>query len=482
MIKQLRNHGWLAALTFASLFAPQAVIAQNKATKDSRPMLFGFMVDGRMVQARVVGGEVTATVTPSLNRRRGVYLTQAKGQSFPKKQMKVSKGLVRFMDKEGNVAAELTHWNGGGNLTVASRKVPVRLGITLAEKRGLLGRPGVTDGRKVISVGEIAPEGPADKAGMKSGDSIVEINGQKPATEELLQKLLKDKKPGDSLRLKVVRNGEELDVTAKLEAVPEKANPFNLVSGRLDPLVSWRRGQLVRAKKDIEMLATQQAALQALLKAQAAKVGNEAKKNGARLGPRSMPKDKKEQNDADTNDVFLRIQSELKKSSEKASERKKELDAKLDELKAEEARQNAMVWMNRANRVARVNRANLGWFRVADTLVPQNTKPEKLAPVKDLAPIASPTLQRLVLVDPKLTIKPAESGLGKQVSDLEKRLARMEKLLEESLTRQRDADKRDAKAEHLRNRKKEIDAKVHELKRAEGGEAKKDKDNTDHRW
>lgn len=424
-LKKLTKRGWLTALTSATLFAPQVVLAQNQAPKDDRPMLFGFMVDGQMVQARVVGGEVTATVTSGLtshNLRRGFYVSgNRQGGAFPKERMKVSKGLVRFLDKDGNVAAELTHWNGGGNLTVAPRKVPVRLGITLAESKvpGLPGKALGRNGGQGVPVGEVAPDGPADKAGVKAGDLIVEINGQKPATETLLQKILKEKKPGDSLKLKVSRDDKDVELTARLEAAPEKADPFGLANGRFDSIVTLRRGQFVRARKDLEALTAQQAALQALLKKQAAKINKE-----------TTDKDKEK----DKARIFLRIQSELKKSSDKANERKKELDAKLDELKAEEARQNALLWMNRAT------------GRGITLTPPKNPLTQKPAKITQEYSLQNP-LQRLVLVDPTLTTKPAEEGLGRQVKDLEKRMARIEKLLEESLARQREVEKRAVREE-----------------------------------
>lgn len=469
MIQQRRNPGWLATVMFAILFVPQAVIAQKPATKDNRPMLFGFMVDGQMVQAQVVAGKVTATVGPTgtnFGSLPGLTVTRSRrSRAFPKERMKVSKGLVRFLDKEGNVAAELTHWNGGGNLTVAPRRVPVRLGITLAGPKmpGARGRLLIGDRGQAVPVGEVAPDGPADKAGMQAGDLIVEINGQKPATEELLRQVLKKQKPGDQLKLRVSRDDKELELTATLEAVPEEANPFNLTSGRLDPLVNWRRGQIVRAKKDIEMLAAQQAALRALLRKQAATVDEEAKE----------AKDKKKE----AVDVFRRIQSELKKSSEQADKRKKELDAKLDELKVEEARQNAMVWLNQA----RLGLPHAGALKVGIEQFGYKTKARKPAPGKAKKPETSKTkaLQGLVLVDPRLTTRSEENRLDRQVRDLEKRMARIETLLEESLSRQREAEKRASRARQLSNRKNELDAKIRELKRIDGGEGKEAKGNED---
>jgi PDZ domain len=461
MTRKPRNLGWLTALSFAALFAPQTIMAQDPAAKDNRPMLFGFMVDGRMVQARIVGGQVTATVTPNAtsattltdrNNARGFFVTTNRhGQPFPKEQMKVSKGLVRFLDKDGNVAAELTYWNGGGNLTVAPRKVPVRLGITLAQTGTRHG------GQPTIPVDEVAPDGPADKAGMKPGDQITEINGRKPATEEALRKALKEKKPGDTFKVKVLRDGEEQELTATLQAAPEKADAFGS-----DPLLGWHRQQLVRARKDIDMLTAQQSALQALLKKQTATI-RKAQKYGAGINTKDDSKNEKE----DAVEVFRKIQTELKKTSDKARERKKELDAKLQELTAEEARQNALVWMNRATQRGL-------------TLVQRNNTPPApaLGKARKLNPLGAAPLQRLVFVDPTLTNKAEDNQLGQQVHDLEKRLARIEKLLEEGLSRQREADRKESRDRHLRNHQNEIDAKLRELKRVEGEESGKENDPT----
>jgi serine protease Do len=67
----------------------------------------------------------------------------------------------------------------------------------------------------------IVPDSPADKAGLQGGDVIVEIDGQKLDEANGLVSLLGKKKVGDTVDIKVLRNGEEIVVSATLEASPE---------------------------------------------------------------------------------------------------------------------------------------------------------------------------------------------------------------------------------------------------------------------
>ena len=58
------------------------------------------------------------------------------------------------------------------------------------------------------------------------------------------------------------------------------------------------------------------------------------------------------------------------------------------------------------------------------------------------APLKVPLAQSLWFVDPKLTVVTTKPDLSKQVSDLQKRLERMEKLLEKSLLNKETTRKR----------------------------------------
>lgn len=63
----------------------------------------------------------------------------------------------------------------------------------------------------------VIPGSPADKAGIRENDVILEVNGQKITTEQSLQKLLAQANIGDSVTLKIWRAGKEFTVQATME-------------------------------------------------------------------------------------------------------------------------------------------------------------------------------------------------------------------------------------------------------------------------
>ncbi len=68
----------------------------------------------------------------------------------------------------------------------------------------------------------IMPGSPAEKGGLQPEDIIIEIEGQKLDEDNSLVSVLGSKRVGDSVELKVIRNGEEITVNVTLEAVPEE--------------------------------------------------------------------------------------------------------------------------------------------------------------------------------------------------------------------------------------------------------------------
>lgn len=67
----------------------------------------------------------------------------------------------------------------------------------------------------------VTPKSPAEKAGLEVGDVIVAAAGQKVDSGAKLRLVVGNQKPGASIPLEVYRGKEKLNVTAKLEALPD---------------------------------------------------------------------------------------------------------------------------------------------------------------------------------------------------------------------------------------------------------------------
>ena len=66
----------------------------------------------------------------------------------------------------------------------------------------------------------VIPNSPAAKAGVQAGDVIIEVNGEKLSQNESLSSLLQKHNVGDTVTLKVLRNGKETEIQVKLEERP----------------------------------------------------------------------------------------------------------------------------------------------------------------------------------------------------------------------------------------------------------------------
>ncbi len=67
----------------------------------------------------------------------------------------------------------------------------------------------------------VIPGSPADKAGLKENDIILEIDGEKITEEVNFARIVAEKKVGEKLKLKVLAQGKEKEIEVTLEEVPE---------------------------------------------------------------------------------------------------------------------------------------------------------------------------------------------------------------------------------------------------------------------
>jgi S1-C subfamily serine protease len=65
-------------------------------------------------------------------------------------------------------------------------------------------------------------DSPADKAGLKVNDIVLEINGKAISGQGALIAVVRDSAPGDVIKIKVERDGAVKDLTATLVARPKE--------------------------------------------------------------------------------------------------------------------------------------------------------------------------------------------------------------------------------------------------------------------
>jgi len=132
----------------------------------------------------------------------------------------------------------------GGNIGIGfaipsdlARKVVAQLKEKGRVVRGRLGIRGtdVTESIKKqfkltvdrgVIISQVEPDSPADRAGLKKYDVIVEINGQAVESWKDLRFKVADIQPGQTVALKIVREGKEMMVKAKVDELePETSQP-----------------------------------------------------------------------------------------------------------------------------------------------------------------------------------------------------------------------------------------------------------------
>jgi serine protease Do len=73
-----------------------------------------------------------------------------------------------------------------------------------------------------VIVSDIQTGGPAEKAGLKVGDVVLEVNGEKVNSDNDILAVMVDLSPGDILKFKVYREHKIIDISLKLEATPKE--------------------------------------------------------------------------------------------------------------------------------------------------------------------------------------------------------------------------------------------------------------------
>jgi len=94
------------------------------------------------------------------------------------------------------------------------------LGVMIQDVNPALAKKfGMKDSRGAL-VGEVTPKGPADKAGLESGDVITALNGKDIRDSRHLKLTVAKADPGETATIKVLRDGKEVTLKAKVGELP----------------------------------------------------------------------------------------------------------------------------------------------------------------------------------------------------------------------------------------------------------------------
>jgi len=169
----------------------------------------------------------------------GEMTAKVNGEEVPADRIKKSDGKVELLDKNGKTLATFNMslgkvgrnaWGGGRGgsgraWTMPAPEAPqvewtppkVMMGITMGEPGDELRKfLDLKDGEAVL-VDRVVDGLPADKAGLRTQDVIVEFDGVKPITEGKIRDILRGKNAGDKIDAVVVRKGERKTVHIELQ-------------------------------------------------------------------------------------------------------------------------------------------------------------------------------------------------------------------------------------------------------------------------
>ena len=96
------------------------------------------------------------------------------------------------------------------------------LGVTIQEVTPAIAKAMHLDGPKGALVSQVMPDSAAQKAGVQTGDVIVEVNGTPIRESNQLRMAISMMNPAQAVKLKVFRNGQNVDLTAHLGEMQEK--------------------------------------------------------------------------------------------------------------------------------------------------------------------------------------------------------------------------------------------------------------------
>ncbi|MFZ4574653.1 MAG: PDZ domain-containing protein [Phycisphaerales bacterium] len=134
------------------------------------------------------------------------------GEPIPADRLRLIDGSVEILDENGELIKSLpvvTQTTAVGALPAYPQEPPkVMIGITMTND-------GEEDG---VVIAHVVEGLPADKAGLQVEDRIIKVGDEKVEDEIHFRSILRNHKPGDAVKVTVIREGKESTFDVTLEA------------------------------------------------------------------------------------------------------------------------------------------------------------------------------------------------------------------------------------------------------------------------
>ena len=192
--------------------------------------LLGETPAGRSVSIEVLRAGSRQTLNAKLDSRADRNRFYGRGRNFDEdwvkeqeEAMKRAQEAFERAQKENRALPGFDNYNFGGQGLIWAQS-RTRLGVTVESLSDQLAEYfGAKDGKGVL-ISEVRDDTPASKAGLKAGDVITAVDGEKVSNVQDLTRAISRKEEGP-VNITIIRNQSEQTITVTLEKAEPRAVP-----------------------------------------------------------------------------------------------------------------------------------------------------------------------------------------------------------------------------------------------------------------